>query len=188
MKTYLLYVMIIVCSGLLIAQSPRPIKEWYSKNADSEITLKLWSAHSNTEKGGISLSFDSDNSVKESTAEEVRLLGQALDEMPSLGYDPHQTRIVTIWLQNTQYQAGVGRAIAGSGKWKHCVGRKYCHEAEVIADQYLKSVDAFKWLDPVLSAHGLARDSVRVDDMGVGGEAGRISCSGLIVIALAPKI
>jgi hypothetical protein len=112
---------------------------------------------------------------------------QALDEMSSLGYDPRKTAMISTWLQNTEYREGVERSVAGSGKWASCVRRKYCHEAEVVANHYLESVDAFKRFDDVLRVHGLVRRSVRIDDMGVGRQSGGISCSGLVVIALAPK-
>ena len=152
-----------------------------------KITLKLTSSRATTSKGGTVLSFESEEGSVVSTDEEAHLLAQALDEMSSLGYDPRKTEMISTWLQNTEYREGVERSVAESGKWKSCVGRKYCHEPEVVANRYLESVDAFKRFDDVLCAHGLVRRSVRVDDMGLGRQSGGVSCSGLIVIALAPK-
>jgi hypothetical protein len=71
-----------------------------------------------------------------------------------------------------------------SGKWKSCIGRKYCQQVEPVAVQYLHSIDAFKELDPVLREYGLKRKSIHVDEMGVGMEAGRVLCGGLMFIVL----
>jgi len=119
--------------------------------------------------------------------EETDLLKQVLNEIASSGYDPEKIEMISTWLQNTEYREGVEHFLVKSGGWKSCVGLKYCRKEEVIADKYLKSINAFKSFDDVLKTYGLVRRSVRVDDMAVGQKSGRISCSGLVIIALRSK-
>lgn len=179
--------MIFSFSSVLLGQSLGQIKAWHLKSANREITVKLSSARPNTSHGETVLTLEVDNGSISPTTEEVHLLGQALDEMPSLGYDPRKVEMISTWLQNTKYREGIEHSVAESGKWSSCVGRKYCHAAEDVANRYLEAVDAFKSLDDILHVHGLVRRSVRVDDMGVGKQSDGISCTGLIIIAMSSK-
>lgn len=188
MRTSIVIGIIFICSCVLAAQSSNSrslgeIKEWQLKSPHGDITIKL-SARPHSNDSHMVLSIEPEDGSIPPASEEANLLARVLDEMPSLGYDPRKLEMISTWLQNTEYRQGVQRSLIKSRKWKSCVGQKYCREAGAVADQYLASIDAFKPLDDVLRAHGLMRRSVTIDDMGVGTESGRVSCSGLIVIAL----
>ena len=191
MKSVVTIWMIFACASISGIQPSNSstlgeIKEWHLNSQHGVITLKLTTKPTGSD-GRTVLSFVPDATSTPTVIEEAGLVTQALNEMASLGYDPQKLEMISTWLQSTEYREGVQRAVAESGKWKSCVNRKYCHEAEASADRYLKSVDAFKPFDDALRAHGLERRSVRIDDMGIGQEAGHVSCSGLIVITLGPK-
>ena len=191
MKPLVVVWMLLAALSVLGAQpEPSPslgeIKQWHMKARDGEVSLKLTS-RPNQSVGYTVLSLGSDDAIVPTNDEQAHFLGQVLDEMPSLGYDPRKVEMISVWLKNTAYREGVQHSLEKSGKWKMCVGRKYCHEAEAVANQYLQSVDAFKSLDGVLGAHGLTRRTVQIDDMGVSRSSGNVSCSGLIIIALRAK-
>lgn len=189
MRTAVVALSVLVCSLVIGAEASNSqtvgeVKQWHFRSAKGGITVKL-SAPPQASDGRTVLSLEPDDGTIPTVAKEANLLGQALDQMPALGYDPRKLEMISTWLQNTEYREGVERSLTQSGKWKSCVGRKYCHEAEVAANEYLASVNAFKPFDNVLRAHGLMRRSVRVDDMAVSAGSAHISCSGLLVIALA---
>lgn len=180
--------MVIAFASLVGAQTTSShtngaIMEWHLNSQHGSITFKLLT---NPNGSTVLVLEPKDRSIPD-VREEADLLKQVLNEMASSGYDPQKIEMINTWLQNTEYQEGVEHFLVKSGEWKSCVGRKYCHKEEVIADKYLKSINAFKSFDDVLQTHGLVRRSVRVDDMGVGQKSDRISCSGLVVIALNSK-
>jgi len=186
---YLLTAWIALATSLLLVAraesggSLGEIKRWQLHSQRGEITAKL-SASSDRIHHGTVLVIEPDGDYMPTASEEVALLAQVMGEMSALGYEPREMEIITTWLQNSEYRAGVQRSVAESGKWKSCTGRKYCHEAEPVANHYFESVEAFKPFDEVLRHYGLIRKSVRMDDMGVGEKPGHISCSGLVVITL----
>jgi hypothetical protein len=179
---YLVPVVMIFISSPALADVP--VKTWHMTNVHGDITLEL-ELFSYEKNGETTLHFKSEGESIQPTSDELRLLGQALDEMPALGYDTRKIVSITIFLQRSEYQPGVEHVVAESMKWKSCIGMKYCHEAEPIADRYLRSVDAFNSFDDALRAHGIVRRSFHVDDMGLGERLGKIFCDGLIFIFLS---
>lgn len=130
----------------------------------------------------LSIRVEGDSKVK--TSEEVEPLRQVLGEMSRLNYPPQNLEMISTWLQHSEYQNGIDSAVLRSGSAKGCNRTKYCHEAESTANQFLKSVNAFKEFDSVLSEYGLKRKSVNVDDIALGVSSGQINSSGLIVVVL----
>ena len=191
MKSVINMWMVIGCVSLFGTQTSSShtsgeIKEWHLSSQHGFITFKLF-AIPNAIHGNTVLVLEPEGHSMPGVLEEAALLKQVLNAMTSHGYDPQKMATINTWLQNTEYQEGVEHSLVESGGWKSCVGRKYCHEAEVIANRYLKSINAFKSFDDVLQAHGLVKRSIKIDDMGIGRKSGRISCSGLVIITLNSK-
>jgi hypothetical protein len=130
------------------------------------------------------MSFDPEDDITPSAAEEAELLRQVLHDISSLGYNPSKLQMITTWLQNSEVRDQVEQAVFESGEWKSCRGRKYCYQAEHVTNQFLSSVDAFKEFDVPLREYGLRRKAVHVDDMAVGEKGKRVFCQGLLVISL----
>jgi len=188
MKAFVIAFLFLVCGAFGSAQDAGSktlgeIKQWRLSTSHGEIDFKLSSAL-NASNGGTVLSLSPIGNSKPTTSEEAELLRRVLHEMSTLHYDPTKLQMISTWLQNSVFQDGVGNAVFRSGKWKSCVGRKYCYQAEGVANQFLASIDAFKDFDAVLHEYGLRRKAVSVDDMAVGNTAGQIVCQGLIVISL----
>jgi hypothetical protein len=129
--------------------------------------------------------------------EEADLLRKIFQEMPSLGYDPRDLARIGTVLDGSGLQEGVDLAVTRSGEWRSCIGLKNCYVAQVAAERYLKSVDAFKEFDNVLGAYGLERKRVSFDEIACkkAPESGSASqsnseaqaevfCGGLILIDL----
>jgi len=103
--------------------------------------------------------------VTPTLSEEVRMLTSVIREMPSLGYDPSILQSVVTELRDSEFQDGVAEAISKAGLQRFCSGRKHCVEGERVATKYLRSIGAFRQLDPVLQANGLRRADVFVDEL-----------------------
>lgn len=188
LKTALIACVLLICSPFLRAQNAGPhslgeIKRWRFHLENGEIDIKLSGSLSNKNDHTV-LSLEPDGGSRPTVSEEAGLLRQVLREMSSLRYDTSNLQMISTWLQNSEFLEGVEREVFKSGKWKSCTGRKYCYEAEGVADQFLNFVNAFKEFDAILQEYGLRRKAVHMDDMGVGMKNGQILCSGLIVISL----
>ncbi len=186
MRAALIVCALLACSSA-IAQDDGPrslgeIKQWQFHVQDNEVNMRLSASLKSPRSSVLSVRSEGDSKLR--AAAEVDLLRQVLREMSSLGYSPRNLEMISTWLRNSEYREGVEEAVLKSGTWKACTGFKYCHQAEGVADQFLKSVDAFKEFDGVLREYGLRRKSIHVDDMGVGMKAEHIHCAGLIVISL----
>jgi hypothetical protein len=186
MKAVLIVCVLVLCPSCVIAQDGKSlgeIKQWrlHSEHADVDVRL------SRASNLNYVLSLAPEGKALLTVAEEANLLRQVTHDMTELRYEPSKLEMISTWLQNSEFQEGVERAIFQSPKWKSCLGRKYCYEAESVANHFLLSVDAFKEFDAVLHEYGLKRKTVRVDDMAVGTRAGGVLCQGLIVIALEKK-
>jgi len=130
------------------------------------------------------------------TREEADLLGRVLQEMPSLGYDPRDLEMITTSSDESELREGINLAVTKSGKWRSCIGRKYCYEAQKVADQFLKSVNAYKEFDDTLEQYHLKRTRVTTDDVACTvpraasaprndtREEIKVSCGGMIDIAI----
>jgi hypothetical protein len=188
MKVFVIICMLVVCSSCGLAQDEGTktlgeIKHWRMSTPHGEIILKLSSAPNSNDRRTV-LSLEPLGDSKPTTNEEAELLRQVLHEASSLQYDASKLEMISTWLQNSEFQEGVEQAVAHSDKWKSCAGRKYCYQAEGVANQFLKSVNAFKEFDTILHEYGLKRKAARVDDMAVGDKTGKVVCQGLIVISL----
>lgn len=159
------------------------VKKWTFDLDSGDVTVKLSRVQDGTRKR-LALSLEPQAESTPKVTQEAEFLRQVLDDMASLGHNAGELTMITTWLQNSEYRDGVERAVTSSGVWRSCGRRKYCHEAEPVANRYLENVGAFSAFDAILAAHGLRRRSVRVDDMAVGEKSSRVLCSGSIVIAL----
>lgn len=191
MKVFVIVYAFVVCSSFGLAQNEgsktlREIKKWQLSTPHGDVSLKLSSAPNGSDRHTV-LSLEPIGDFKPTTSEEAELLGRVLHEMSSLQYDPSQLEMISTWLQNSELQEGVANAVFHSGKWRSCAGRKYCYQAEGVANQFLTSVGAFKEFDTILHEYGLRRKVVRVDDLAVGEKAGQILCQGMIVISIEKK-
>ncbi len=191
MKTSLIACMFLICSQFTWAQADKPltfgdVKRWQFKVADQEIrvTLNVHPVNVTSNRAVSVLVVEPVGDFRPRVSEEVKLLQIVLREMSSLQHDPSNLVMINTWLRTSEYREGVEAAVLKSGTWKACTGLKYCRQAEGVADQFLKSVDAFKEFDGVLREYGLRRKGIHVDDMGVGMKAEHIHCAGLIVISL----
>lgn len=186
MKAALIVCALLVCSSVLAqdnrARTLGEIKQWQFHVQNHEVDMQL--SASVKEPTGSVLFIKPERGSRVRTAEEVDPLGQVLREMSALGYPPHNLKMISTGLRNSEYKEGVEEAVLKSGTWKACTGLKYCHQAEGVANQFLRSVNAFKEFDSVLHEYGLKRKSIHMDDMGVGVRAGQVHCAGLIVISL----
>jgi hypothetical protein len=188
MRALIIAWMILTVPALLGAWSERPstlevIKQWHLHTDHGDVRVKLTSA-SRRGNGHTVLSLEPEGDSMPTAGEEAGLLQGVLNEMSSLQHDPSQLGMISTWLQNSEFRGGIEDAISQSGKSESCAGLKYCHQAELVADQFLSSVDAFKEFDTVLKEYGLRRKAIHVDDLAVGRNSGRVLCQGLIVISL----
>ena len=176
----------LACS-LVLAQDNGPrargeIKRWQFSIQNHGVDMQL--SASVKEPAGSVLTIRPESNANVKSVEEVQSLRQVLSEMSALGYPSQKLGMISTGLQNSEYREGVEEVVLKSGTWKDCTRTKYCHEAEGVADQFLQSVGAFKEYDGVLHEYGLKRKNIHVGDMGVGTTAGRVQCSGVIVISL----
>jgi hypothetical protein len=162
------------------------IKQWQFQVRDGKVGVKLTAALEKP-SGRTVLTLKPEGELKPTVSEEAELLRRVLRDMPSLGYDPSNLEMISTWLQGSGFEEGVEQAVQHSGRWKACLGRKYCHAAEGVADQYMLSINAFNEMDAVLHEYGLKRKAARLDDMAVAMKSGRVLCDGLIVIPLDKK-
>jgi hypothetical protein len=188
MKAFVIVSMLFLCSSLGLGQSEETktlgeIKQWRLSTPHGDVRFKLSNVPSGSGTRTV-LSVEPFDESKPTTAEEEVLLRQVLHDMTEHGYDPGKLLMISTWLQNSEFQDGVEHAVSESVNWKSCLGRKYCYKAEIAANHFLSSVDAFKGFDAALHEFGLRRKAVRVDDMGVGNKAGGVLCQGLVVISL----
>ncbi len=164
------------------------IKQWRLHVQHGEVDVKLTTldlaAPPNDRTGRTVLSLEPVGNSVPTVSEEAALFRQVMHEMPALGYDPSNLETVVTSLQNSEFLEGVESAVFKSGKWKSCIGTKYCYQAKGAAEQFLTSADAFKEFDTVLQTYGLRRKAVWIDEMGVGVAAGRVVCSGLLFIPI----
>jgi hypothetical protein len=186
MKFVLIACVLLACPQFLGAQKSgaEEIKQWQLKVANHEIRVKLSAAFLNGSDNRSTLSLTSEDDFSPTVKEEVDLLRQVLREMHSLGYDPNNLMMISIWLENSEYLEGVKEAVFKSGEWKSCKGYKYCYQAQGAADRFLSSANAFKALDTVLQEYGLRRKAIHMDEMAAGMQAGHFYCSGMIDISL----
>jgi hypothetical protein len=91
---YLVPVVMIFISSPALADVPA--KTWHMTNDRGDITLEL-ELFSHEKNGETTLHFKSEVESIQSTSDELRLLGQALDEMPALGYDTRKIASITIF-------------------------------------------------------------------------------------------
>lgn len=117
-------------------------------------------------------------------AEESNALRQVVNKILAVGQDPRNLILITIYLGGTGYRSGVDQAVTKSENWRSCLDLKNCYRGMLVADQYLKSIDAFKAFDEVLRPYGLITGLVEMDDLNVGETGGRASCGGMIDISL----
>jgi hypothetical protein len=188
MKVFVIACMLVICSSFGLGQDEGTktlgeVKQWRMSTPHGDVSFKLSSAPSGKETHTV-LSLEPSGDSKPTTGEEEDLLRQVLHDMAEHHYDPSKLVMISTWLQNSEFQEGVEHAVFESGRWKSCLGRKYCYQAEITANHFLSSVDAFKGFDAVLHEYGLRRKAVRVDDMGVGARTGGVLCQGLVVISL----
>lgn len=146
------------------------------------------------------ISIDASEAVSPPSTEELAgFLQVVLQEMSSLGQDPHRLEAITIAIQESEYRDGIAQTIERSGKWKSCLREKYCNEAQPVVMQYLRAQNAFKQFDYILQQYGLSRDMVVSDELSVSVVSGiqsghegessgshHISCSGFITINVKP--
>jgi len=202
MKVRFAFSMALAFAHLLGAQGKNlktldEIKQWRFDVQHGAINFKLSSYTHGERPRNMVLSMDLAVDSTAITSEEADLLRRVLQEIPSLGYEPRRLKMITASSDESELRGGINLAITRSGKWRSCVGLKYCYEAQKVADQFLKSVDAYKEFDDVLQRYGLKRKRVSMDDMACatvselgsasrsdGGEPNTISCSGLILIEL----
>lgn len=186
MTAALIVCALLTCSSALAqnggSHSLGEIKQWPFHVQNHEINMKLSASLKSPQSSVLSITLEDDSKLR--TAAEVDSLRQVLRSMSSLGYPPQNLEMISTWMRNSEYQEGIEQEVLKSGTWKACSGLKYCHQAEGVADQFLKSVDAFKEFDGALHEYGLKRKRIHVDDMGVGMKAGKVRCAGLIVILL----
>jgi hypothetical protein len=188
MKAIIIAWMILVVSCLFAAQGEQPptlgeVKQWRLHTEHGDVDIKL-SSHPKGSNSHTVLSLAPNGDSIPTASEEAGLLRQVLHDMSSLQCDPTKLEMISTWLQNSEYRDGIEHAVFQSGKWKSCVGRKYCYQAEHVADLFLSSVDAFKEFDTTLLEYGLKRKTIHVDDMAVAAKGGGVLCQGLIVISL----
>jgi hypothetical protein len=188
MKAFVIFSMLFLCSSLGLGQHEGTktlgeIEQWRLSTPHGDVRLKLSNVPSGSDTRTV-LSLEPFGGSKPTTGEEEALLRQVLHDMTEHGYDPGKLLMISTWLQNSEFQDGVEHAVSESVNWKSCLGRKYCYKAEIAANHFLSSVDAFKGFDAVLHEYRLRRKAVRVDDMGVGSKAGGVLCQGLVVISL----
>ena len=200
--------LIVLCLASVLVQSieaqehvPRAglgkVKEWlfHSQNGEVRVTL---TAHMTAFQPPVftSLSFDAQKTESAPTIrEEAEFLGVVFREMPSLGYSPLSIRTITLSIRESELRGRIEQAIVNSGKWRSCLGLKYCSEAQVVVDEFLRSENAYRQFDGVLQQFGLTRKKVRADDVTVSLPSGsqldgerhskltpQVSCWGQIVI------
>lgn len=185
MSTFLTMWLVLVVSCLSARQAkPLPtlgeMKQWRLSTERCDVRIKL----SRAVKDGTVLSIEPDGDCMLTVRDETRVLRQVLSEMSFLGHNPSKLQMISTWLRNSEFRASVEDAVFRSGIWKACVGRKYCPQAEEVANGYLSSVLAFREFDTVLGHYGVSIRAIRVDTMAVAARDGRIVCSGLLVISL----
>jgi hypothetical protein len=172
------------------------IKTWHLPVQGGWMNLKL----SSYEDAGrpqdtvLSLEYeDAPFSIK--AQEQAELLSRVLREMPALGYKADHLSMISFSSDGTDIEGDANLLVAKSGKWKGCLRRKYCYEAQRIINQFLTTSDAFKEFDTTLSAYGLRRRSVFIDEVVCAPESNAgprnapvgssaLSCGGWIFIDL----
>ena|SRR5947209_4812999 len=159
------------------------ISQWRLNTAHGDVNLKLSNVTPRNETH-LLLSLEPSGDSQPTSKEEEPLLRRVFYEMTQRGYDPSRLVTISTWLQNSEFKYGVEHAVSESGKWKSCLGRKYCYAAEVAANNFLSAADAFKAFDTVLHEYGLKRKTVRVDGLGIEAKDRGVLCQGLIVISL----
>jgi hypothetical protein len=200
---------IVVCVLFAIVQSVgaqeqnpgafKVVKEWHFLSQRGEVRAKLIAyMHSFHPPIYPSLSFEAPNAEgAPSTREEAGFLGEILRAMPALGYDPKSLEEISISIEDSELGEDIDTMLAKQGRWRSCIGRKYCQEAESEIDKFLRAGDAFKEFDGALMSFGLFRQSVLASDVTVGplanqrlGQIGKPArrplsiCSGEIGIAI----
>lgn len=168
------------------------VKEWRFETPQGNVEVRLSSYAAMGKPSNTVLSFEAEGTNSKPTTHELtRLLGSALKEMPSRGYDPSKLVMISAWPQDSELQAGINHAVEQSGIWPSCIRRKYCYQAQAVADRYLASVNAYKDFDDVLRLYGLHRTKVSTDDMACGGATNsdskshapvKVSCVGMVHI------
>jgi hypothetical protein len=134
------------------------IKQWHFDIQHGRVNVKLSSyAHGGRPQNTVlSLSLVGTDSAA-TISEEADLLRKVFGEMPSLGYAPRNLQMISAPLDESELRAGINLAVAKSEKWQTCIGRKYCYEAQKVANESLKSSNAYWQLDSVLGSYGLKR-------------------------------
>lgn len=129
--------------------------------------------------------------------EELSVVEHALEAISRSNFEPSRINKITIPLQNTSYERGVTSRIIDSKLVDACLERKYCYQAQLVANDYFKSIKAFDNLSGVLLEYGLVIKSVTIEDVavslrdnakGVGQDVypaaskGIAHCGGIIII------
>jgi hypothetical protein len=150
-KALIVCALLTCCSALAQNSDVRSlgeIKQWHFHLQNNEINMRLSASLKSPKSTVLSITIEDNSKLR--TAAEVDSWRQVFRAMSSLGYPPQNLEMISAWLRNSEYQEGIEQAVRKSGTWKACTGVKHCHQAEGVADQFLKSVDAFKELDGVL--------------------------------------
>lgn len=133
------------------------------------------------------VSFEPAGDLRVTVSEQANLLRSVLQEMPLLGYNPAILESIPTALRTSEFEEGIVVAVTKAGIARSCDRKKYCHEAQPAANQFLRSIDAFKELDPVLHSFGLRRKGVFVDDLACSSKSGtnqQVRCDGLIFVVV----
>lgn len=141
------------------------VKQWRFPADRGEVRVKLSVLKDGPASRAQRAVVSFENGVTLTLSEEVRMLTSVIREMPLLGYDPSILQSVVTELQDSELQDGVAQAISKAGLQRFCSGLKRCVKGERVATKYLRSIDAFRQLDPVLQANGLRRADVFVDEL-----------------------
>jgi len=177
------------------------ISQWHFEVDGSAIEVKFSSyAHAHRPNAtNISYRFAPGNSPI-SVHQEAEVFSKVLEKMKSSGYSPESLEMISFPIERTALKEGIDRAVSNSSTWRSCIGRKYCHEARKVADQFLASTNALKELDKRLQASGLQIVRAATDDVACNvmknrtvqsgdspRQAQQASCSGFVYIELKTK-
>lgn len=178
------------------------IKRWRFEVARGVLDARLSSYATAGQPNETVLSLLEGANSKASFSEQAEALAKIISEMPSLGYSPRDLQMISTGLVvGSDLQERLSLAVSKSREWRSCIGRKYCQVAYPVANQFLKSIDAYKEFDAVLHPRGLIRQNVTVDDMACGiasktprstsspptSNPSQVSCVGIVHIVLRRK-
>jgi len=143
----------------------------------------------------VSLRFNATETVRLDSKEEVSLAERVMEIISRSNFEPNRINKITIPLQNTNYERSITSQIVDSKIVDACLERKYCYQAQFVANKHLKSIKAFNNISRVLLRYGLVIKSVTIEDVAVslrpsagGREAYQaaakdtVHCGGIVVI------